>query len=498
MPTSTLPISRLINVGVSLSGAAAQSQSLNNLLILTDSTVIDPVARLRTYNTLSGVATDFGTTAEAYKAAALWFAQSPQPTSVQIGRWVQAASAAQLFCAPLTTAQQAISLFTAAGATSGFSITVNGVVQHLGTVNLSAVTTLNGVATAINLVLINATCAWNASLSCFVFTTTTTGPTATITVLSAPTAGTDISGLLGGTASTTSGIYVSPGLASETALAAAALFDAQFGQKYFGLTFASTLTVDADHQAVAAYTEAGTNYHYYGVTTNAAGTLLSSSTTDLAYLLQQAGYNRTFVQYSSTTPYAVVSALARILTTNYQGNNTVIDLSYKQEPSVTPEYLTTTQITAAEAKNANVFVAYNNNTAIIDMGNSCSGLPAALVIGSMAFAVDLQTALYNTLYGSSTKIPQTDEGNHTLATTIERIATQYVNNGFLGPGTWTSGGFGTLSTGDYLAKSYYLYTPPTALQSSASRAAGSSVAFQLAAKFSGAVRNVNLQVNVNQ
>jgi hypothetical protein len=256
--------------------------------------------------------------------------------------------------------------------------------------------------------------------------------------------------------------------------------------------------VDADAEVIAPYIEGSANYHYYGATTQEAGVLVQGNTANLAYILSQAGYTRTYVQYSSSNPYAVVSALARILTTNYQGNNTVIDLMYKQEPGIVPEYLTVAQVNAAESVNCNVFVAYNNNTAIIELGNSINGLPAALVIGAMAFAVTLQTALYNVLYGSATKIPQTDAGMHILATTIESIATQFVNNGFLGPGTWTSQGFGTLNTGDYIAKGYYLYTPPVALQNNTARLAGQSVAFQLAAKFSGAVRNVELAVTVNQ
>ena len=43
MAISTLPISRLIQVSVTLSGQGAQSQNLNNLLILGGSAVIDPL-----------------------------------------------------------------------------------------------------------------------------------------------------------------------------------------------------------------------------------------------------------------------------------------------------------------------------------------------------------------------------------------------------------------------------------------------------------------------
>jgi hypothetical protein len=172
---------------------------------------------------------------------------------------------------------------------------------------------------------------------------------------------------------------------------------------------------------------------------------------------------------------------------------------YKQEPGIVPENLNINQITTAEAKNASVFVAYDNNTAIIDEGNSCSGLPAALVIGAMAFGVQLQVDLYNALYLSPTKISQTDAGQHTLGTIIENDCTQFVSNGFLAPGTWTSAyTFGTLTHNQFLAKGYYLFTPAVATQSLSSRAAGQSVPFQLAAKFSGQTRFVNLAVTINQ
>ena len=49
--------------------------------------------------------------------------------------------------------------------------------------------------------------------------------------------------------------------------------------------------------------------------------------------------------YSSTNAYSVMSALARILTTNWAANNSTITLMYKTEPGVVPENLTATQMT---------------------------------------------------------------------------------------------------------------------------------------------------------
>jgi hypothetical protein len=89
----TLPISRLINVSVTLAPEAAQGQSLNSLLILGNTPlIINPVERMRSYNFLAAVAQDFGTAAPEYLAAVLWFEQNPQPTQLFIGRWVKTAS----------------------------------------------------------------------------------------------------------------------------------------------------------------------------------------------------------------------------------------------------------------------------------------------------------------------------------------------------------------------------------------------------------------------
>jgi hypothetical protein len=249
---------------------------------------------------------------------------------------------------------------------------------------------------------------------------------------------------------------------------------------------------------VAPFIEAAGNKHLYGVSTIEAGVISSVSTTDIAYLLKQLGYNRTAVQYSSSNPYSVCSLLGRILTVDYNGNNTVITLMYKQEPGIVAENLNTSQIGALEAKNCNVFTVYNNNTAIIEPGVVSSGNFLDIVTGTDWLALDIQTVLYNLLYLSTTKIPQTDIGNHILVTGIEGVCSQGVANGLLAPGVWGAGGFGALNQGDFLPKGFYIYAPPIALQNPADRAARKSVVFQVAAKLAGAIHTVDVQVSVNR
>lgn len=307
--------------------------------------------------------------------------------------------------------------------------------------------------------------------------------------------GTDISTMLGAT-STSSGAYVSQGLAAESATAAVTLFDQNYGQNWYATTVLGA--VNADHLAIAAYLEAATNKHIYGVSTTEAGVISAVSTSDIAYQLQQLAYKRTTVQYSSSNQYAVCSLLGRILTTDYNGNSTVITLMYKQEPGIVAETLNVSQIEALEAKNCNVFVAYNNNTAIIEPGVVASGEFLDVITGTDWLALSVQTSVYNLLYTSTTKIPQTDAGNHLLTTTIEGVLSQAVANGLLAPGIWQTGGFGALAQGDFLPKGFYVYAPPIALQNAADRAARKSVTIQVAAKLAGAIHTVNVIINVNR
>ena len=497
--TSQLPISDLVTVEVNLASAPAQAQNLSSALILASSNVIDVTSRLRTYSTLSAVASDFGTTAPEYYAANEWFSQSPQPTQLLIGRWAQSATYGQLIGATLPVSSQLLSTWNAISS-GGFGIAVNNstVVQITG-LNFSAATNLNGVASLINTALssnsVPASIVWNPTYGNFIITSNTTGTTSYVHFLTTASTGVDISALLG-MQSTSSGAYVANGIAAETAVSAAALFDANFGQQWYALVVLGA--ADSDHLAIAAFIEGTNNKHAYGVTTQEAGVLVATDTTNIAYLLKQLGYKKTVTQFSSNSQYAVISLLARILTTDYTANNTVITLMYKQEPGVVAENLNETQLLNLLANNCNVFVQYNNNTAIIRDGKVAGGDFIDIIFGADWLAIDIQNSVYNLLYTTPTKIPQTNAGNQLISTGISASCEQGVENGLLAPGTWTQAGFGTLKQNDYLSKGYYVYAPDINSQNPTDRAARKSVTFQVAAKLAGAIQTVDIIVNINR
>jgi PKD repeat protein len=492
---AVLPVSRLIHVGVNLTPSGAQGQDLSTLLVLGTSNVIDNVQRMRSYSRIEDVAADFGTSAEEYLSAVLWFEQVPQPSSLLIGRWVDAASTGGLVGATLSAAQRLLSVWTAV--TDGaFTFTKDaGSAQNITGLNFSGAANLNAVAALIQAALTGVNVVWNANYGRFEMTSTTTGATSAISFLSTPPSGTDISAMLG-MRSNSSGAYRVVGQVAESAVEVVTLMALTFGQQWYALVVPSA--INDDHLEIAPFIEASNTKHFYGITTQEAGVLSSVDTSNIAYQLKELGYKKSMVQYSSSNPYAVVSALARILTTDYNGNSTVITLMYKQEPGIVAENINSTQVDALESFNCNVFAAYDNNTAIFEPGVTCSGIFVDIVLGTDWLAVDLITNLYNLLYTSTTKIPQTDAGTHLLVTTCESVLSQAVINGLLAPGVWNAGGFGQLTQGDYLSKGFYVYAPSVNDQDPADRAARISVPIQIAAKLAGAVHEVVVAVLVNQ
>jgi hypothetical protein len=312
----------------------------------------------------------------------------------------------------------------------------------------------------------------------------------------APVSGTNISGLL----RLVTGVASVPvnGVTAETLVSAVNTM-ASMSLDWYGLYVSSSVAPSTDdYLAVAANIEGQSSSRIFGITTQDAATTLSTSTTDLASQLKALGYKRTFVQYSSNSAYAAASIFGRAFTVNFLGTNTALTIKFKQEPGVVAENITESQASVLRGKNCNVFVAYNNNTNIVQEGVMVNGYFFDEVHGTDWLQNDVQTAVYNLLYTSTTKIPQTDAGVNSILTTISQRLDQAVANGLVAPGVWAASGFGVLNEGDFLSKGYYVYAPPVATQSSATRAQRRAPVIQAAIKLAGAIHFVDVIINVNR
>lgn len=493
----SLPVSTYVSVNVLLTPSGAQAQSLNTMMIMADTPVLDPVRRFRSYATLAELAADFGTSGAIYGSAVLYFAQSPKPSTVAVGRWVAAAASGGLRCAPLTAPEQLMSTWTSIN-NGSFRVQLNvGAAVNVTGLNFTGAINLSAVAAIIQTGLPGSTVSWNATLSRFEFTSNTTGATSAVSFLTpaSPATGTDISDKIGGR-STSSGAYIFAGQAAESALDAMIKLDTDYGQQWYAAMCPAA--DDNDHVELATYVEASENRHVYGVSTQDTGCLVPGDVSNIGYVFKLGGFKKSLVQYSGNSPYAVASLLGRAITTNFQGNNTVIDLMYKNEPGVVAEQINSTQAAALKSFNVNAFVSVANGTTIIQWGDMSSGDPIDVITGTDWLAIALQNACYNLLYTSTTKVPQTEAGSNLLVSTCESVCSQAVTNGLLAPGVWTNSGFGLLNQNDFLAKGFYVYAAPLSTQPVADRSARKAPPIQIAAKLAGAFRTVDISVTVNR
>ncbi|POW55577.1 hypothetical protein C3408_16835 [Candidatus Pantoea alvi] len=252
----------------------------------------------------------------------------------------------------------------------------------------------------------------------------------------------------------------------------------------------------AEITATAAAIQASSLSRVFAVTSDDSGIIDSASTTDIASTLKAAGYGRTFVQYSTKSKYAALSAFGRAFTVKFTGNNTTITLKFKTEPGVTYETLTSSQAAAVDAKNANVYVYYANDTAILQQGVMSNGDFFDERHGLDWLQNYVQTDLFNALYTSTTKIPQTEAGITRLLTVVEKSLDQGVSNGLVAAGVWNGGDIGQITAGDTLTKGYYVYAQPLSSQSQADREARKAPLIQAAIKLAGAVHYADVQINV--
>jgi hypothetical protein len=168
-----------------------------------------------------------------------------------------------------------------------------------------------------------------------------------------------------------------------------------------------------------------------------------------------------------------------------------------QQPTILPEILTGQEANALMYNNCNVLAEYQNGVSIIQYGTCAGGQFIDTVIGADAMSLDIQTEVFNALYSSTTKVPQTDGGMTKLCLAAESACLRFVDNGYLAAGIWNTSGFGGLDTGEWLSKGYYVYAARISTQSAADRAARKAPLIQVAAKAAGAIHTADVLITVN-
>lgn len=481
---TTLPVSRVVNVAVEMSPTAAALRNFGSCLILGDSDIIDTDERIRLYSSISDIATDFGISSREYLAAQAFFSQSPQPTQVYIGRWAKSATAGRLRGRTLSSAEQDISLFTAI-TTGTLSLTIDGASKSMASIDLSAETNLNGVASQISSALgVSGSCAWTGER--FVITSATTGTSSTVATTDTGT----MSSLMGFAGSATS----VAGVAAESlASAITALLD-------YDTWYMVCVAPDASDDSIveaAGLIEAASPSRMIGFTTQNSTEIDSTASSTLGSRLKGLGYNRTILVYSSDSPVAAASVFGRMATINFEGSNTTLTLKFKQLPGVTAENLRSSQAEALKSHNVNAFCAYQNDTSILQEGITSGGWFIDETHGLDWLQNRVETDLWNLLY-TSKKVGQDESGATAIVSCVNKSLEQGVTNGLIAPGVWNGDAFGALESGDTLSTGYYVYIQPFDEQSQSDREARKAPPIQIAVKLKGAVHFINVTITVNR
>jgi hypothetical protein len=492
---TALSVDRVVRVTVNLQPIAASRRNFGVLCIAGSSDVIDPLERLRTYTGITGVVEDFGVDAPEYKAAELFFSQTPRPYILRIGRFVKEPTPAYLKGGIVADADQDAGNWNTI--TDGsFGIVINTTGVTVSELDFTGQTNMNGVASVISAKLAEdgTVCKWEGDH--FVISTTATGAEQEIGYAVNAGTGTDLSTRMAMTSALA--LPLVTGYDSETPLQCATEL-ADSGD-WYGLVFAmdgADVLTDDEHVALSGFIEASAKSRMYLATITNSRVLSSTVSDDLASRFKALSRKRCFTQYSKNQ-YAVCSAVGRAFTVNFNANRSTITLKFKQEPGVVAEGLKESQATALASKNCNVFVNYDNDTAILQEGVMASGAFFDEIHGLDWLQNALQTECYNLLYQSKTKIPQTDAGVNQIVTTIAKVLAEGVNNGLIAPGLWNADGFGQLERGDYLDTGYYIYAQPVDEQPQSEREQRKAPPIQVAVKLAGAIHFVDVIVDVNR
>jgi hypothetical protein len=461
MASQSQSLGSLINLKTVLPVPAAQPQALSNILLLSPNSQLN-VNSFITYDSLASVAADYGTTDPIYYASDLIFAAGGPTVSVAL--WAQLAQPAVLVGSPLTATASLTSTWTAI-TSGGFDITINGTPYTLTSLNFSGVTNLNGVASVINTELTGATITYNSVYNQFKVTDVITGTSSTISFATAPSSGTDISGLLGLVVG--NGSQVIEGIAAETPVTALARNDLNYGLLWYSAYIIGA--TDAQNVAAAEYIQGSSNVHALLVPNQDTATQLVNDQTNVSYQLEALELGRAWSQYSSTSPYAITSIAAQLQATNFAGQNTAINTMWKQEPGVVAESLPTNVVQNVKSYNANILANVASGiqvTPVFQNGVTASGQYLDTAFYADAVQIYIQNALLNLVLNTGTKIGQTAQGNNDVQAVVVQTLTAFQNQGFIAQnGYWDGGTVGPVVNKQFLPTGFWVDIPPIQNQS---------------------------------
>lgn len=410
--------------------------------------------RIESFTSLSGV-TDAGynSTTEPYKAAREFFAQSPRPQKMYIGRIFTADQGAYGFSRVVTAVFGDFTSIT----DGEFSVTIDGDQQNITAIDFTGDLDMDDVAATVQTKLqavgtggyTAATFTWDGTNKQFKLTSGTTGATSTI-------AATGLSPVSGGSGTDISSDtylsfyddpgddtdnlvivdgYAVTGVADELQI----LYDTAAGclnARWYGLVLTKefrdagdpSLPANFDIRDAAAW--ALTTNVIFGITTNDPNTKLTSSTDDVASDLNETSNKNTVVFYHDNEAYYPdSSAIARLLAVDYDAAESVITLKFKDLLGVPYVALSDTELDVLIAKRCNTKTRSAGSQDFVREGMTSNNDWYADESTNLAAMQDeMQTSVFS-LYKTTGRVGFSEKGQAQHYDAIQRVCEKFVRNG---------------------------------------------------------------------
>lgn len=486
-----LPITNIINVTISDTPQGLTTKNVNSLALFTNETPND----LNPYNICIGasqVEAIYGTNSVTAAMANAIFAQ---PFNILSGDGqlvvIPMLAAVSASTGHATTPDISANLAGLIAVSSGdIKITIDSVAYNITGLNFTGCTTLAQIAAVLQTKVTNGTVTSNSTTITVTSKKVGTPSTVTMGAVTSGT-GTDLSGAsYFHTATETTGTGVNS--SGESIQSAITRMEGAVG--FTGVITNLQIEDAAILTAATAVQAKDLIFIHQGCSTaDIAGigtTITAASESHMRYLIYTASLAAANLMKAA---YA-----GRAFSVDFTGSNTAQTMNLKSLATVTPDDgITQTLYSAAKLAGTDLYVSYQGVASVLSTGaNHYFDEPYS----DLALKFALETAGFNFLRQTNTKVPQTEQGMNGLKAAYAAALDQFVRNGNIAPGSWTSSetfGDPQIFLQNVLTKGYYIYSLPIVQQNSSDRALRKAPLVQIAIKRAGAIHTSDVIVIVN-
>jgi len=490
MQTSVLPVSNVINVTVTDVPSGLTTPNVNSVALFTTEQPdnIDPFS---INISASQVAADYGTDSVTAAMANAIFAQSPNILS----------GGGQLVIIPLigsvsatsgkfVTANISANLTPLLAVTNGnLKVTLDGTIINLASLDFSNCETLVDIAAILQQKLPNAIV--SATTTAITVKSKTAGASSTVVLAAYAGGGTDLSGA--GYFNTSAGTATGGAAASGETIAQA-IDRTKDLVSYVGVITNLDMD-DATILAIATKVQALDMMFLHHVSS-------TSAIAGIATQIQQATdkHTRLMIYTPSLAEANLMKAAytGRAFSTQFAGSNTTGTMNLQPLQTIDPDPGMTQSIySQLNAVGLDAYVSYAGVPSVY-----CTGGNDYFdnVYADIALKFALETAGFNFLRQTTTKVPQTEAGMNGLKAAYAEVLEQFVRNNSIAPGKWNSSdtfGDPVIFQQNVLNFGYYIYSIPIVLQNASDRNQRKAPLVQIAVKRAGAIQSSDVLVIVN-